>query len=142
MAASPRHPLMHQLVLSLMNRLYGLTQVSDQFAPYITGPGALKMAFIHFMHAQTNKRLYERVKEGHYVGLGNRSVTVIGRKERSQEWVLRESVNGRDKIQGYAMMGMTHFNTAEKSARLRSGLRNESCLNRLYEKLDWKAYDD
>lgn len=45
-----------------------------------------------------------------YPGFGGRSVRVVGKKSRRNEWILREAVG--DKMGGYEMMNMTHFRKA------------------------------
>ncbi|KAL7563650.1 hypothetical protein ACA910_013386 [Epithemia clementina (nom. ined.)] len=126
-AAQPRHPLMYLLVMQIWQRIFTLENVGDQYAPYLTGPGALKVAMKHFM--QTHRMpaenrnpcdVFEKVCPGHYVGLANRSVTVT-----NQTVAVYRSVVGK-KTGEYKAMNMTHFGTVQ------SAQTNESCINRLF----------
>ena len=126
-AAEPRHPLMYLLIMQVWGRLFTLPNVHDQYAPFISGPGALKNAMKHFMGthqmAVDSKGpcvVFEKVCAGHYVGLGNRTVTVAPRT-----WAVNRAVI-KKKGNVYNAMNMSHFN----SVRRRQS--TESCLNRLY----------
>jgi hypothetical protein len=128
MASSPRHPFLHLCISQVLIRLMGTEFVGTQYVPYVTGPGATKSAMILFMRDQgVNK--YGRVPAGHYVGLHNRSVTVVGSPPTSKNWVVRNTVTGRNKNEGYAQMGMTHFS---ESKGLPQASVNESCHAHLY----------
>ena len=132
-AAKPRHPLMFLLVQSTFLRLLSLNDVDQQYAPYVTGPGALKSAFIHYMGAQGKNEpnnanhytpYHNPAKEGVYRGLGNTTVRLLGDADDSFYYVHRSAV--RDKISSYAHMNMTHFTELEQTKN------NDSCMNRLY----------
>ena len=125
MAVSPRHPLMYLAIQAVLYRLLGVDHVGKQYIPQVTGPGALKMAFRSFMRAQDSEA-YGKVKEGKYMGVGRRSVTVAGSKKTSWQIVTRGSLPGVDKIGGYKQMNMKHFGKIAKKKF------NESCFVHMY----------
>jgi mannosyltransferase OCH1-like enzyme len=139
-AASPRHPVVYLLVTAIMHRLYELPDMYNQYVPYVTGPGALKVAFQHFMKAHpphvrpgtvrlpSQKSSLNKVKAGIYTGLGNRSVTVVGSKRKPDEYIKRNAVAHKNQL--YTHMGMRHFSREKLTAT------NESCWRRLYETED------
>ena len=45
-AASPRHPVMYLAVYDTMHRVMDVNSVQRQYVPFVTGPGAVKMAFV------------------------------------------------------------------------------------------------
>lgn len=55
MAASPRHPFMHLLVTVTLRRLMEVQNVGLQYVPFVTGPGALKEAWMHFTYSYPNE---------------------------------------------------------------------------------------
>lgn len=126
-AAAPKHPLMYLLVLSVWERLFTLQDIGLQYAPYHTGPGALKQAMKHFMrtHQMIVDRkkpwlAFEKVTEGHYVGLNNRTVTVAPMSSA----VFRSALGKKGKH--YGAMGMSRY---DQNKRLPS---NTSCFDHLY----------
>ena len=126
-AAEPKHPLMYLLVMQIWQRIFGLPDIADQYAPYLTGPGALKIAMKHFMQTHTMQvgkgihphEVFEKVRDGHYVGLANKSVTVAPKASAVSRSVLRR------KGLLYEAMNMTHFHSTERKSS------NVSCLNHL-----------
>jgi Glycosyltransferase sugar-binding region containing DXD motif len=50
MASAPKHPLMHLLVTVTLRRLLEVQNVGEQYVPLVTGPGALKEAWQHFIY--------------------------------------------------------------------------------------------
>jgi hypothetical protein len=62
---------------------------------------------IFFMSSEGDLAKYQKVPAGHYVGQGNRSVTVVGTRGGSNSWIIRESIP--QKQVGYTQMGMVHF---------------------------------
>jgi hypothetical protein len=50
MASAPQHPLMYLLVTVTLRRLLEVRTVGEQYVPYVTGPGALKDAWKHFIY--------------------------------------------------------------------------------------------
>jgi hypothetical protein len=117
MATSPRHPIMYLSVLQVFHRLFDVEDIAKQYVPFVTGPGALKNAFIKFMLPEKRDGT---VEEGRYVGAANRSITVVGTRRDSNKYVRRESVFGHQKANAYAQMQMTHFSkvAADKSLNL------------------------
>ena len=127
MASSPRHPFLHLCVSILLTRLMDTDNVSTQYVPFVTGPGTTKNAMLRFMR-DTEKTKYQKTPAGHYVGLQNRSVTVVGGRASGQQWVVRESIRRGVKLEGYAQMGMEHF-AAKKKGKNKV---KESCHAHLY----------
>jgi hypothetical protein len=126
MALSPKHPLAYFSVLQTLHRLLDVTNVGNQYVPYVTGPGALKNAFIIFMEAQ-GTGMDGKVKAGFYQGVGNRSVTVVGSRRRSNRYIIRQSILPKDKKAGYEAMGMKHF------SKTKNEQQNTSCFIYLYD---------
>jgi mannosyltransferase OCH1-like enzyme len=136
-AASPRHPVMYLLITAIMHRLYELPDMYNQYVPYVTGPGALKLAFQHFMRAHpphvkpgtvrkpSQQSSLNKVPAGIYTGVGNRSVTVIGSKRRPNQYIHRNVVGNKQNL--YREMGMKHFSKVQRQAT------NVSCWLQLYE---------
>jgi len=124
-AVSPRHPLAFLAVQAALFGLYRVDDVGNQYVPMTTGPNALKLAFKHFMGDQQGTQ-FDRVKAGHYIGLGNRSTTVVGLGGKaSNDWIDRFSLPLMEKKEHYRVMGMKHFDDARK-------ISNDSCWQRLY----------
>ena len=92
-----------------LHRLYDQEHVATQYVPYVTGPGALKAAIIHFMGANDleakNKMRkakglkplhhWQRVSEGRYTGLYNRTMT-IKKGVPTKRFVRRSVVPGKN----------------------------------------------
>jgi mannosyltransferase OCH1-like enzyme len=139
-AASPRHPLVYLLITAIMHRLYDLPDFHNQYVPYVTGPGALKIAFQHFVKAHPphvppgavrlpeQRSSYNKVPAGIYAGLGNRTVTVVGTKKRPDAIIHRNAVGNKQQL--FRDMGMPHFSKVKRKAT------NESCWRQLYETED------
>ena len=107
-AASPNHPIMYTSLHWALMAIWNLESISDNWAPYTTGPRATKNGFIEFMNAvgvETNGY----IPAGEYIGMNNRSVTVVGNKTEPHEFVCRDCVRG--KHEHYKNMDMTHFST-------------------------------
>lgn len=124
MAASPKHPLLYLCVMQVFHRLMNVEAVGTQYVPFVTGPGALKNAFIQFMSGGSGGG---RVQAGHYTGHNNRTVTVVGTKMNSDRYVQRESIAGHAKRRGYREMGMSHFSSAGQPTL------NISCFLKLFD---------
>ena len=125
MAASPRHPLMYLSVLHTLHRLLEVENIGMQYVPFVTGPGALKNAFISFMEAKGTKT-YHKVRPGSYTGIANRTVRAVGTRATSNYYVKRNSLPGKEKSDGYAAMGMKHFSKSGEPQR------NKSCFVHLH----------
>ena len=61
--------------------------------------------------------LYDQgyIEAGVYFGANNRSVTVVGKKEGSQDFVNRNGLGGNDKSVYYKALGIAHFNDLRKT---------------------------
>lgn len=142
MASAPKHPLMFMLIQSTLHRLYDLNDVDHQYVPFVTGPGALKQAFLHFLHEQgpntaaikntTTSKNAAIVQEGVYIGISNATVTVVGRRGKaSDEYVARNVIYKKRRI--YAeLMNMTHFSRVHSDPSVKSQLTTDSCFERLW----------
>ena len=137
MAAAPGHPLLYLIIQATLSRLLQLNDVEHQYVPYITGPGAVKQAFLHFMHWQGPNGGKEgdpkvvhsgKVTAGAYTGLGNATVTVVGRRSQADEYVARNVIYKKRVIYS-KLMNMTHFSRVSRSNNV-----TDSCLERM-----WKA---
>ncbi|GKY90366.1 hypothetical protein MPSEU_000010600 [Mayamaea pseudoterrestris] len=134
MAARPKHPLIYLLIQHTLSRLLTLNEVDLAYAPFVTGPGALKNAFVHYMGSQgpnepNNARHYTRYhnpdQEGVYYGvIGNSSVTVKGSPGNHSLYIQRDGIAG--KFGQYATMNMTHFSQMGATGN------QDSCVNRIY----------
>ena len=142
MASAPKHPLFFLLIQSTLHRLLDLNDVDHQYVPYVTGPGALKQAFMHFRHLQgpnkaskqsKNSTYIGMVRSGHYVGLGNSTVTVVGRRSQSNDFVARNVVYKKRHIY-QKLMNMTHFSRIHSTKEARAALNTDSCLERLWKR--------
>ena len=104
--------------------------ISANNAAKTTGPGAFKTALIYFQRLVGDESS-GYVTEGLYHGIQNRSVKVVGTKENSNEWILRESIRG--KSNNYKEMGMTHFHeTRNKFKEMHEGDETVGCLMQRY----------
>ena len=125
MAASPHHPVMYFMVTTTIERLLGLMSVSGQYVPFITGPESSKMA--------VKKAFGEsRPKEGHYVGVYNRTMTVVGSRDlaRSGMYLIRESMGQvQERKDDYGLMNMTHYDNRKKLAQ-----KSHSCFSEIHDK--------
>ena len=117
--------------------LMKLPVVDQQYVPSTTGPGALKVAMMHFMDAvkytaepyRSNMSpidRWQRVKAGTYTGLYNATVRVVGKRGKENQWVRRNIVPTKQK--GYKHMNMTHFSAVKPKSD------GESCLLRMYRR--------
>jgi hypothetical protein len=113
MVATPKHPFMDIAVMHCLARLLDVASVGTQYVPFVTGPGVIKSAMIRFMRSESNGGAYQKVPAGHYVGVDNRSVTVVGSRGDSNSWIQRVSLDERHKSVGYATMGMKHFSRVQ-----------------------------
>ena len=113
-AASPKHPIMYTSLHSALMEIWNLDSIHNNRAPYTTGPHATKIGFIEFMKAAgTVTNGY--IPAGVYIGMHNRSVTVVGDKARPHEFVNRGGIRGKKK--DYEMMGMQHFSSQRRGHR-------------------------
>ena len=137
MSSSPKHPLMFMTVHATLMRLMDLESVLNQYVPVVTGPGALKSGMISFMQVRPrDSGEFQRVPAGYYVGIDNRTVTVRGTKQNTNEYIRRTAVNGAKKKDGYRKMGQTHYNGAFKyMTKKKQELKNVSCIALVHREL-------
>jgi hypothetical protein len=123
MATQPGHILMQLLIDRCMERLLNQTDIYHLYIPAVTGPGALKVAFMHFMnqswalyenHKNSNASshlpiLYNKVGQDHFVSPQyNTTVTAVGTRRDSDRIVQRDSVTV-SKTREYLRMNMTYY---------------------------------
>jgi len=127
MATCRRHPIAFLTVHHALSRILNLNDVSTQYVPFVTGPGALKSAFIHFMDDQgPNNGVDYRPKFSHVTEAGvyrshsldgnNWTVTVAGTARASDRYVAR-NVIPRKHLMYERSMNMTHFSRAQRRRR-------------------------
>mmetsp|Transcript_18764 Transcript_18764/g.23625 ORF Transcript_18764/g.23625 Transcript_18764/m.23625 type:complete len:366 (+) Transcript_18764:124-1221(+) len=113
-AASPHHPVMFLAVYDTMHRVMDVESVQRQYVPFVTGPGAIKKAFIHFAGGKG----YPDAGLYHGSMTKNRSVTVVGSRKIARSGAyLRRDTRSVQKGAGYNEMNLTHWskvNTTEK----------------------------
>jgi hypothetical protein len=121
------------LVQSILQRVYSLPDVHFQYAPFITGPGALTNSGVNFMGTQhwvVNAKwrierelvsAFWKTNHGNYTGLDNWTLTVAPKGT-----IQRDAM--KKKAQIFASMKMTGYLGADGRPET-----NESCLHRLYE---------
>ena len=119
-----------------LNRILSVNSVLTQYPPSMTGPRSLKRALATFMQMPRGSLDLRRVTRGHYVGTHNRSVTVEGSKEATEDWIRRYAVAGLQKREGYAAMGQTHFDDSVIGMSLETrDYLNVSCVLHLHRML-------
>jgi hypothetical protein len=130
-AASPRHPIMYFSAKQALRSLSWRTDIGSNNAAKTTGPNAFKIGFIYFQRLVGNPST-GYVTEGLYHGIQNRTVKVVGTKESSNEWIIRETIVGKGNQ--YGQMGMTHFHGASrKFNEMHSGMPTMGCLVQRYK---------
>jgi hypothetical protein len=117
MASSPRHPLMYFAIQQALLALIQANDIGLVNAAFTTGPRALANGWEQFMKT-VNVTGVRYPTEGRYVGYGNRSTTVVGAKERSNEYVLREAIRRGSKKEHYREMNMTHFHDDKQKTEI------------------------
>jgi len=150
MATSAKHPVAFLTVHHALSRLLTLNDVDAQYVPFVTGPGALKSAFIHFMNDQgpnepktkNHSPKYNKIGQpGLYVGMMNRTVTVVGTPGTSNRYVRRSVIRNKHVIYR-EQMNMTHFSKVGSSDEGKKedrhnelsswNVKGESCMQRIY----------
>ena len=109
LASSPGHPYMRHTMDDALSHLRVTTNVMNNAPHKTTGPGAVKRGFCFFMEAAGGGTGWQRVSAGKYVGDRNRSVTVIGQKSESREYVNRAGLAEDKKMGYYKEVNITHF---------------------------------
>ena len=102
-----------------------------RLAPFITGPHALNRGFQSFMRDQgvvvpDGGSGAKPAKAGLWVGTDGRNITVMGRGEYENEYVVREYIRRGKKILEYQAMGMKHFGGDKATS-------NKSCVHTLLD---------
>jgi hypothetical protein len=95
-AASPRHPIMYYSLHYALLAIWNLESIHNNKAPYTTGPRATKNGVILFLKA-VGEETDGYIPAGRYVGTNNRSITVVGNKTNSREFVDRGGVSDKKK---------------------------------------------
>jgi mannosyltransferase OCH1-like enzyme len=134
-AAEPRHPMTYMIVHHTLLRLLGLNNVLNQYVPFVTGPGAVKSAFIGFMSDWDTGRFGKVRQPGVYTGMGNTTVTVLGTARNSGQYVARGVVPNKGRL--YDKMNMTHFSVSGQKPMNKKNARDhepktDSCLQHIY----------
>jgi len=131
MGGIPHHPFFFIAMMTCLSRLITFVEeIGTQYVPYITGPGVTKAAMMIYMKNTVD---YQTVKEGNYTGIDGTTLTVRGKKNRSQFYIKRESIP--KKIIEFNVMKMKHF-TQSKNNSLR-----DSCYEYLYKMAIQKKKD-
>jgi hypothetical protein len=98
---------------------------------FTTGPGALNDGFVSFMRSYAYNY---NTPAGRYVGVGNRSVTIVGNITNPDEYITRiipPLVVAAKKHKLYQKMNMSHLTRLPGSV-YKPTKRDESCMSRLY----------
>ena len=98
---------------------------------FITGPGAVNEGFMSFMRSDA----YDfNTPAGRYIGVGNRSVTIVGNKTNQDMYITRviaPVMNDTEKHRLYQETNMTHLTRIEGTPYKPKKV-DESCMSRLY----------
>merc|ERR1712232_277624 len=110
-ASSPHHPIMFLAVYLTMHRVMDVASVKKQYIPFVTGPGAVKSAFIAFAGGKGYP------EAGVYPGLmSNHTVTIIGSKIQARNGVyVSRAPKNLEKKNGFKEMNITHFGQVDRS---------------------------
>jgi mannosyltransferase OCH1-like enzyme len=131
LSASPKHPHMFNAVLMALKNLMNLEDVGSQFVPRTTGPLVIVNSFKAFLgQGGRNPSLGRGGRHpspGHYIGLGNRTVTVIGSVRETNSWVLRDAIPKSSINHGYASMGIVNYRNLQRKPNF------VSCFARMLE---------
>jgi len=135
-AVSPRHPVMFFAVHFCMNMILNMEDTSDFYVPYVTGPGAVKRAFIQFMTgseklSKEDGKKYSYPPAGHYVGPleSDRSVDVFAKPTTGYLWVVRDALRGRAKGDLWSAMNATSYNRDGNNLKKKSAV---ACMREIY----------
>ena len=134
-AAEPRHPMMYMIVHHTLLRLLGLNNIFNQYVPFVTGPGDVKSAFIGFMSDWDTVRFGKVSQPGVYTGMGNTTVTVLGTVSKSGQYVARDVVPNKKRLNN--KMNMTHFSVSGQKPMNKKNVsdndpKTDSCLQHIY----------
>ena len=131
MAASPRHPMIYFCVLHLMAKVMQVKDLGSFDVVFTTGPGAVNEAFVSFMR---NRAYSYNSPAGRYIGVDNRSVTIVGNRSNENMYITRiikPLVKAADKHKIYQQTNMTHL-TRAGGTMYKPKKVDESCMSRLY----------
>ena len=98
---------------------------------FTTGPGVVNAAFMTFMQSPA---YFYNAPAGRYIGVGNRSVTIVGNKTNEDMYITRviaPLVKAADKHKIYQKTNMTHLTRAGGTIYKPKKVY-ESCMTRLY----------
>ena len=138
LASSPRHPYLRHIMNDALDHLRMSENVMDNLPEKWTGPGAVKRGFCFFMEA-ANVTNDGYISSGVYVGDENRSVTVMGSKNREKEYIVRNGL-GNQKEELYKALNVSHFSDVRKQNRNKKDVVScEEHLNRTQENPNKKA---
>ena len=134
-ASEPRHPMMYMIIQHTLLRLLALNNVFNQYVPFVTGPGAVKSAFIGFMSDWDTGRFGKVRQPGVYTGMGNTTVTVLNTARTSGQYVARGVVRNKGRL--YDKMNMTHFSVSGQKPINNKHVdddepKTDSCLRHMY----------
>ena len=95
---------MYLMLMNSLAKLIVVQEIRSQHVPNVTGTGVTKTAMMLFMKDNEN---FQTVSAGTYIGVGGRSITVVGSRHESDKFILHESV--KDKMEDYVAMNMNPF---------------------------------
>ena len=132
--SSPKHPLMYFTILEVFRELLELPDVGAQYIPVVTGPGAIKRAWQHFVSTSTTINMDGKrgrndiFAPGHYHNdRYNRSIDVLEGKEH----INNKSALAVYSPEYYAATAMEDYER-NKRASTRQGNR-VACYDVLYD---------
>jgi hypothetical protein len=119
--------MMFLAVHDVMHQMHNLIDTGNFYVPATTGPGTTKRAFLFFMGIDARSgateeqiKKYSKPTKGHYVGWGNRTITVEGSRQTGGQWVQRSAINGRQKKEGWKSMNISNYQELNKKQTGRS----------------------
>jgi hypothetical protein len=140
MAASPRHPIMYFSMHHLMKNVMNEMNLGDFQVVFTTGPGAINGGWVEFMR---NHSMNWNAKAGHYVGVGNHTVTIVGNKTNEDMYITRVIGSLKDNSVKHSVFqesNMTHLTEMENTIYKPKKSIAESCLAHLYSMEKTKDY--
>ena len=118
-------------VLHLMAKVMDEKDLGNFGVVFTTGPGAVNAGFMSFMR---NEDYFYNTPAGRYIGVDNRSVTIVGMKSNENMYITRVieplSDNAK-KHKVYQKTNMTHLTEAGGTI-YKPRKVDESCMSRLY----------
>mmetsp|Transcript_73187 Transcript_73187/g.203002 ORF Transcript_73187/g.203002 Transcript_73187/m.203002 type:complete len:427 (-) Transcript_73187:361-1641(-) len=110
LASSPAHPYMRYTMDDALDHLRQTRNVMKVNAPRTTGPGAIKRGLCLFLEAAGKDGGTGYITAGRYVGAENRSVTIVGNKNFSKQYIDRGGL-GPAKMKYYREANIAHFSS-------------------------------